>query len=252
MLLSAGSAVSASSAEDGHGAELAANEDCRTWWAAAADDEDPWLALDLGAVREVRAIQVNLAEHGLPATDTPEEAYVDSGAFFKRLITVEDQPTRYLLEVSADGETWEPVLDLTDGASDRPHAYVELGEGRLLRYVRLAHIGAPLGGRAAVSCLRVFGVADGAERPAAVDSVRATRVESGLSAELAWEPVAGVRGYIVRYGLAPDKLYGSWEIPDGSAGSHLLTTLNADTTYYVAIDSFNEAGVTRGVPVPLP
>ena len=252
MLLSADAAVSASSAEDGHGAELAANEDCRTWWAAAADDEDPWLTLDLGAVREVHAIQVNLAEHDLPATDTPEEAYVDSGAFFKRLITVEDQQTRYLLEASADGETWEPVLDLRDGVSDRPHAYVELSEGRMARYVRLSHVVAPQGGRAAVSGLRVFGVVDGAECPAAVDSVRAARVEGGLSAELAWEPAAGARGYIVRYGLAPDKLYGSWEIPDGSARAHLLTTLNADTPYYVAIDSFNEAGVTRGAPVPLP
>ena len=253
MLLSAGATASASSAEDGHGAELAANEDCRTWWAAAADDKDPWFALDLGTMCEVRAIQVNLAEHGLPATDTPEEAYVDSGAYFKRLITVEDQPTRYLLEVSADGEVWEPVLDLTDGASDRPHAYVELPEGRALRYVRLAHIVAPLGGRAAVSGLRVFGVAaNGAERPAVVDSLRATRVEGGLSAELAWEPVASARGYVVRYGLALDALYGSWEIPSGSVGTHLLTTLNAGEPYYVAIDSFNEAGVTRGAPVLLP
>ena len=252
MLLSAGVEATASSAEDGYGPALAADENCRTWWAAAEGDDDPWIMLDLGAAREVHAIQVNLADHKLPPSDTPEEAFVDSGAFFKRLITVDDQPTPYLLEVSTDGATWEPVLDLTAGNADRPHAYVELPGGRTVRYVRLSHIQAPMGGRAAVSGLRVFGVAEGIERPAAVSAVRATRIENGLSAELTWAPVPSATGYIVRYGLTPDTLYGSWELADGSLGMHLLTTLNAGMPYYIAIDSFNEAGITRGEPVLLP
>ncbi len=252
MLLSADVAASASSAEDDFEPARAVDENCRTWWAAAEGDDDPWIELDLGAAHDVHAIQVNLADHRLPPSDTPEEVFVDSGAYFKRLITVDDQPTPYVLEVSSDGATWESVLDLRDGNADRPHAYVELPGGRTVRYVRLSHIQASMGGRAAVSGLRVFGVAEGTERPAAVTAVRATRIENGLSAELAWAPVAGATGYIVRYGLAPDALYGSWELTDGSLGMHLITTLNAGTPYYIAIDSFNEAGITRGEPVLLP
>lgn len=252
MLLSAGADATASSEEDGFEPALAADENCRTWWAAAEGDGDPWIMLDMGAEREVRAIQVNLADHKLPPSDTPEEAFVDSGAYFKRLITVDDQPTPYLLEISVDGTAWEPVLNLRDGSADRPHAYVELPGGHVARYVRLAHIQAPMGGRAAVSGLRVFGAAEGIERPAVVTAVRAARIENGLSAELTWAPVPGATGYIVCYGLTPDALYGSWELADGSLGMHLITTLDANTPYYVAIDSFNEAGVTRGKPVPLP
>lgn len=250
MLLSKGEGVvaSASSFEGGHDAALVADEDCRTWWAAAEGDADPWVSLDLGEVCEVHAIQLNLADHAIPASNTPEAEFVDSGAFFKRIITVEDQPTRYLLEVSADGDAWEPVLDLRDGSADRPHAYVELEAPVSMRYVRVSHLVAPLGGRAAVSGIRVFGKAEGIERAASVDSVRATRVEGGLSAELVWKPVPGARGYIVRYGLAPDTLYGSWELTDGSLGMHTLTTLNAGTGYCVRVDSFNEAGVTPGAP----
>lgn len=250
MLLSKGEGVvaSASSFEGGHDAALVADEDCRTWWAAAEGDADPWVSLDLGEVREVHAIQLNLADHAIPASNTPEAEFVDSGAFFKRIITVEDQPTRYLLEVSADGDAWEPVLDLRDGSADRPHAYVELEAPVSMRHVRVSHLVAPLGGRAAVSGIRVFGKAEGIERAASVDSVRATRVEGGLSAELVWKPVPGARGYIVRYGLAPDTLYGSWELTDGSLGMHTLTTLNAGTGYCVRVDSFNEAGVTPGAP----
>lgn len=251
MLLSkgAGVAASASSAEEGHEPELAADENCRTWWAAAADDADPWIVLDMGAVREVHAIQVNLADHAIPASDTPEEEFVDSGAFFKRIITVEDQPARYLLEVSSDGEAWEAVLDLTDGAADRPHAYVELDAPVSARYVRVSHLAAPLGGRAAVSGIRVFGRAAGVECPAAVTTLRAIRTEGGLSADLMWEPVAGAQGYIVRYGLSPETLYGSWELTDGALGAHAITTLNAGAGYTVRVDSFNAAGVTPGEPV---
>ncbi len=252
MLLTAepGAVASASSEAEGHGSALAVTEDCRTWWAAAADDADPWVQVDLGSIQRVRAIQVNLADEAPRPLDAGEEAFTDSGAFFKRIIVTEDQPTRFLLETSEDGTVWVPALDTRDGVSDRPHAYVDLRMARRVRYVRLAHIEAPLGGRAAVSGLRVFGEApEGLARPAAVEVFSAARTEGGLSAEIAWHPVAGATGYLVRYGLAPDKLYGSWEVADGAAGSLMLTTLNAGATYYVAVDAFNAAGVTHGEPV---
>lgn len=243
MLISRKASVRASSAEAGHGPELCSNEDCRSFWAASANDVAPWLELDLGKVCEMRAVQLNMADYAIPESGIPEEDFVDSGAYFKRIIKGEDQELRYVLEASLDGASWDVLLDTSDGKSDRPHAYVELGSGAAYRYVRVRDIVAPLDGRAAVSGLRVFGVESGTA-PAQVGAVNVRRTEKGLSAKLSWQPAQGAEGYNVRYGLAPDKLYGCWEVNEGT--SLRLSTLDAGKHYFCVIDSFNGSGTTPG------
>ncbi|AEB06433.1 glycoside hydrolase family 43 [Coriobacterium glomerans PW2] len=250
MLLSALGRADASSQEDGFSAENAISEDCRCWWAAKLDDADPWVQIDLGRLAEVHAIQVNLADHKLPDSGIEERELVDSGAYFKRIIITEDQPTRFLLETSEDGSAWCPVADTRDGRSDRPHAYFELSEPRRIRYVRLSGIKAPMGGRAAVSGLRIFGCEDGSE-PDTVRSVRSQRTEGGLSAELSWDEAAGAAGYVVRYGTDPKKLYGSWQLSAQSSTNLTLSTLDADKRYWAAVDSFGPCGVVQGEPFPI-
>jgi len=48
----------------------------------------------------------------------------------------------------------------------------------------------------------------------------------------------------VRFGVAPDKLYSSWQ----AGRDTTITThgLNRDATYWFAVDALNGAGVTRG------
>ena len=43
---------------------------------ALVDDATPWYQVDLGEVRQVSAIQINLADHQMPAQDIPAEQMV--------------------------------------------------------------------------------------------------------------------------------------------------------------------------------
>ncbi|MEV6301307.1 hypothetical protein AB0M02_17995 [Actinoplanes sp. NPDC051861] len=48
---------------------------------------------------------------------------------------------------------------------------------------------------------------------------------------------------------ASDKLYHCWQVDDATALD--LRSLNAGHAYWVAVDTFNTNGVTRGTPVPI-
>lgn len=75
-LLSCRCKAKASSAQEGFGPELGTDENIRTWWAAKDEDTAPWYQVDLGAVRQVAAVQINLADHNMPAQDVPAEQMV--------------------------------------------------------------------------------------------------------------------------------------------------------------------------------
>ena len=64
-----------------------------------------------------------------------------------------------------------------------------------------------------------------------------------------WTPVTGADGYVIRYGIAPDKLYSSVRIPNGAVGEWEMTGLNRDVSYWFAVDTFNGSGTTRGTAV---
>lgn len=57
-----------------------------------------------------------------------------------------------------------------------------------------------------------------------------------------WEPVKGAQGYNVLWGIAPDKLYSSWMVYDGT--ELLMKSLTTDQDYYFAVEAFNENGVS--------
>lgn len=61
-LLSYKKLMKASSAEEGKGPELAADENVQTWWRAATEERGQWLSMDLGKVCDVHAVQVNFAD----------------------------------------------------------------------------------------------------------------------------------------------------------------------------------------------
>ena len=51
------------------------------------------------------------------------------------------------------------------------------------------------------------------------------------------------RGYIVRYGIAEDKLYSNFQVMGET--SLEIGSLNKGVTYYFTIDTYNENGITR-------
>lgn len=235
MLLSYHKPVRVSSTAEGSCAENAVDEDIRTWWSAAETAPGQWLAIDLQAESDIRAVQVNLADEGLNVA-FPPESYGDSRR--TRHIELEPQISHYRLETSADGVHWTLLEDV---ARECSNGYYEYADGVRARYVRIVGGELPYGQALRVSGLRVFGNGAG-PKPA---QARASAERLGdLDARVAWQPIPGAQGCNVRYGTAPDKLYQSWLVY--SANEVTLSTLIAGQEYYLCVDSFNENGITAG------
>ena len=233
MLLSYRKAVTASSTLDTFPARNVTDENPRTFWVARQNKPGESLTLDLGREYDLKAIQVNYADYksGLYGTDS----------------TV---VTRFRLETSVDGQQWRSVADLSGETRDRPNAYIELptpARGRYVRYEHV-HVGAA---NLAISEIRVFGNGAGS-RPKTPAGLTARRQPDQRDAVISWRPLAGVVGYNVRWGIAPSKLYQTYQRFADEGTTLELRALTVGQAYWVAIESFDENGVsTLSSAVPI-
>ena len=242
MLLSYRKPVEASSFAEGHPAQLSVDESIKTWWTARGSKGE-WLKLDLGEPCSVHGIQINFAEEGIPVMQMPPEACGLPGAVGGRYVDSGKQlRTRYLLEGSLDGENWTTLVDARTTEDDRSHPYHVLAQDTQLRFVRITCEETPYNSLVSISGLRVFGIGNG-EKPQRVAGGHAV-MEDPMTCRLTWDKAEGATGYNVRFGIAPDKLYASYQVYGSEEA--FITTLNAGETYYYAIDAYNENGVTEG------
>src|SRR4051812_3933708 len=231
MLLSYRKPVSASSTRNGFATATLTDEDPRTFWVAAANKPGQTLTLDLGSVEAVRAIQVDFADY-------------QSGRF----ADASDIYTEFTLQASIDGTHWQEIARTEPPRRDRPNAYFELASpvgARFIRYVH-GHVGAA---NLAISDIRVFGHANGRgpARPAALSAARHT---DQRGATIHWARVPGAVGYNIRFGIRPDRLtltHQLWadELGNDATLGKELRSLNVGVPYYVAIEAFNESGVSK-------
>ncbi len=244
FLLSYRKKAEASSSMDGHGPELALNEDIRTWW--AAKETEGWYCLDLGAAYRPHSVQINFADESVPELNVDKtqrsdmftnNRYIDSSAKLR---------TRFTLEGSLDGKEWFMICDASGREDDRPHPYIILDEKFEVRYLKVSALELPYDKTFALSGFRVFGKGSG-ELPAEVTGVKAKRDPNGLDCRISFDRAEGAFGYNIRYGISEDKLYSSYCIYDRT--DILVTTLNAGQDYFFKVDSFNENGVTEGKTV---
>lgn len=239
MLLSYRKPATASSVHDGvegqdFSAHNATDENPRTFWLAGSANPGETLTIDLGRVDTVRAVQVNYADY-------KSGLYADSPDIY----------TEFRLEQSLDGKVWSPLANTQDDPRrDRPNAYFELPAPVQTRYIRYVHghIGAP---NLAIADIRVFGSAGG-KQPAAPKAVRAKRESDARNALITWKPVKGAVGYNVRWGVRPDRLTLTYQVfsDDKLRSTHLpLRALNVGIGYYVAVEAFDESGVSKLSPI---
>lgn len=226
MLLSGGKRASASSSLAAHDPELAFDENIRTWWSARSGDAGEWLRVDLGTRSRIDAIQINFAEQ-------------DTHAFDRQTAT----PARYVVQRSNDGTHWTMLIDRSRSTRDAPHAYVQLEQPATARYLKITNVRAAAGGKFAIRDLRVFG-SNGTRPPARVDTFTVRRGADDRSVTVTWHRSPRARGYIVRFGIAPDKLYANYQV--GDVTSLTMNSLNHGVTYYFTVDALNEGGVTKG------
>lgn len=212
-------------------------------WVAGDAAGGQWIQTELSDGAVVSAVQVNLAEHDMLP---PKPARKDKVTVipFRRAVYLHNEPAEIVVQASFDGLTWTDLEDTRRSSQSRSHCFIELPEPTAYRFVRVTGHAQPYGGRFAVSGLRIFGHGNG-QRP--VPAVATATRTSALDATIRWPAVDGAQGYNIRYGLTPDTLYSSWLLYDQTALD--LGSLNAGQDYWVAVDSFNENGVTRGTAV---
>ena len=210
-----------------HKPEYAVDEDNRTLWAAATRDPGEWIALDLGRGCNVKALQLNIPTYNLLTRDQSEKYH------------------EYTIEYSADGEHYDVMVDTRGMKNFAPHAFYETEDeaGIHARYIKVTFYHVAGNGFAAVSGLRVFGK-EIRELPAKACNVQVVRgPEDKRNCSVTWDKAEGAEGYIVRYGIAPDKLYNQYQVVGETVD---IRTLTLGITYYFRVDSFNANGVTTG------
>ena len=137
---------------------------------------------------------------------------------------------------------------------DRPNAYIELPRPVHARFIRYDH--GHVGARQSRDqrCARVRQC----RRQAPVVPARVAAASSGSAR--CDDPLgegAGAVGYNIRFGIRPDRLtltHQLWadELGDGATLKKELRSLNSGVPYWVAVEAFNETGVSklsRVVPV---
>ncbi len=233
MLLSYRKPVTASSSRDDLSAAAITDENPRTFWVASRNRPGERVTVDLLKPYTIRAVQVNYADYRSGSSAPTRRS---SRAF-------ESAPH----STASGGAPWptSPRSGATGpmptSNSPRPFA------ARYVRYDHV-HVGAA---NLAISDIRVFG--NGSGPPPRTPEQRHGAPQSDTrNATIEWGAVPGVVGYNVRWGIAPTKLYQTYQRFADEGTTLELRALTVGVRYWVAIESFDENGVsTLGEPVEI-
>ena len=231
MILNYNKPVRVSSSLGAYAANLAVDEQLKTYWSAKSSQKGEWIESDLGAVSTVRALQINYADQD-----------VDS-SFLGKIPGIYHQ---YQIFSSLDGRNWKLLVDKSKNKTDVPHDYIELKKPVEARYLKMLnhHMAA---GKFALSGFRVFGLGHG-KKPGAVKDLIVLRGEHDTrSAWLKWGNRSDATGYVIYSGIAPDKLYTSVQV--FGSNEYYFKSMEKGRTYYFQIETFNENGIGERGPI---
>ena len=227
MLLSYKKPCTSSSVQDDKfSPNLVTDENPRTFWVAKTNKSGETLTIDLEKVQDVHSLQINY-------TDYKSDIY--DSALPKVYI-------QYRIYASADGKTWAKIVDNTNEKRDRPNAYEELAKPVKARYIKFENVHVPMP-NLAISDIRIFGKGTG-KAPVVPQGLSATRQADERNADISWQKVPDAVGYNILWGIAPDKLYQTYQIWADAPSNLELRALTVGQKYYFAIEAFNENGVS--------
>lgn len=227
-LLSRGKKMNASSAFGQYSPQNAADDNIKTSWSAVSGQPGEWLQMDLGKQCTINGIQSNFSEVNTTYHDGRKQAFA----------------TRYRVDYSADGKKWKTLFDKSTNAIDQPHDFVALATPVKARFVKITNTAEmAAGGYFALSDLRVFG-SGGSPQPAAIGNFTVQRQEDRRCAKVSWPAAKNAGGYVIRYGIAPDKLWNHYQVTDGTSWE--IKSLITHQSYYFRIDTYNDSAITTG------
>jgi hypothetical protein len=208
---------------DDYSIEMINDENIRTLWVAESNSDSIWFEMDLGREMTINAFQLNYQDFNANIFGKPD--------------TLRQQ---FVIELSNDGERWETVVDFSDNQEDRPHAYIELETPAMGRHIKFSNTYFP-NRYLAIGEFRVFGNGNG-EQPATPGAFTVERQADTRNADIAWDGVENAMGYVLYWGIEPDKLNNSAMIYNDT--SYELRALTKGQGYYLAIEAFNENGIS--------
>jgi hypothetical protein len=144
----------------------------------------------------------------------------------------------YKVEVSTDGTNWTTVIDKPENNLELKHDYNEFEKPVKARYVKVTNIATYDNSLFAIKDLRIFGTTDKMKTTKVTDFKAVRNPDDLREANLLWTPVEGADGYVVRYGIEPNKLYNSYIVyGDNKLYMHSLNT--APEKYYFEVEAFS-------------
>ncbi|MDX1642322.1 MAG: family 43 glycosylhydrolase [Balneolaceae bacterium] len=229
MLLSQKKHVEVSSMHDEYRPGYAVDENFMTHWSAETGEPGEYMTVDLGKEATIYALQVNF---------TQQDAQREEGRFIgfgsgEPL----DQFQSYAVEVSNDNQNWTMLLDKSNVTQDLRHDYTELTEPVKARYVKLTNVFTHDEGKFAVTDFRIFGNPDEATFTKVEDLKIVRNPHDPREVSLLWNPVEDADGYVVRYGIEPDKLYNNYMLYDEYSIS--IHSLNKNEEYHFEVEAFD-------------
>ena len=110
--------------------------------------------------------------------------------------------------------------------------------------MRITNVQSPAGGLFSLYDLRIFGSGLGTPPPEVKNIAVERNPKDPRKARVSWPAVANADFYIVRYGIAPDRLFGNYQVY--KAADVDINALNVGTAYCFTVDSVNDTAVTKG------
>ena len=205
------------------------DENFLTCWAAETGDPGEFFTVDLGQVSDIRAIQVNFDHIGA--------AMPQRGGFGFAPQPTPEHYQCYKVEVSADKVRWTTVVDKPDNKMELRHDYTELKNPQKARYIKVTNLGTYDDAKFCIKDLRVFGNPEMGVSVRVKDVKVVRNPEDRREATLLWDPVLGADGYVIRYGISPDKLYNSYIVYDDNFFK--MHSLNTESEYFFRVESFD-------------
>ncbi len=237
MLLSHKKYVEVSSTLEGFAPGNAVDENFMTHWSAATGDPGEFMTIDLGKECEIYALQVNFDQHDAKIAFGRGPG-MGMGMGINRNVSMSNPRYQsFTLQVSGDNKNWSMLIDKSNNTVDNRHDYTELQEPVKARYVKLTNVFTPDSGKFAVQELRIFGNPSLAKFTEVKDVMIVRNPEDRRDATLLWKPVEGADGYVVSYGIEPDKLYNYYMVYDDYTIT--IHSLNRDPEYYFKVEAFD-------------
>ena len=229
MLLNYNKPIRVSSTLGGFHANLANDENIKTYWSAATGNMGEWIESDLGTMSVVNAIQINYADQDAESMGKVNGLY-----------------HQYKLYSSTDGKNWTIIKDKSINKTDVPHDYITFDKPIETRFIKLVNIHMP-SGKFAISGLRAFGKTKGAVPDAVKNFVVLRGDTERRNSWLKWQVNEKATGYMIYTGTAPDKLYTSMMVL--GSNEYYFSAMEKDQPYYFQIEPFNESGIGKRTAV---